>query len=257
MKRAGRPSFASLVLLAPVLMGLALPGVHAGHRGAPPSQGEAAEEPLPEVDAEARAAATAVLDAVSKHLREVEILRAAYVQERTSPLLIEPLTSRGTLFQRTEPACLVFQVATPHRADIRVDAKTYQVHRPEEATAERFVFEGTHAGKALLQALRPEAKSLYEAFFLVAWEAVEDRATLTLRPRVARARKLVDHVELTLDTKRKLPHALRYVDRDGHSVRLTLSDVRLDPELEDPTALFRAELPKGVRLLVHRLPDRE
>ncbi len=220
------------------------------------------EDALVEVDAATKEKATGVVDAVNERLKDVKIMGADYVQERTSPLLIEPLKSKGRLLQRTQPACLVFQVASPHRANIRMAADSYQVHRPDEKTAGRFLFEGEHAGNALLSAFRPEAKSLFASFALIAYGEVRAQdvsegeatvAVLTLRPRDPKTRKRVDNVVLRIDMTASLPISISYVDREGYSVDLRLSNIVLNPELKDLEGTFSKELPDDVRLLIHRI----
>ena len=231
----------------------------AGQTSETPAEQEGA---LGEVDAAAKKQAIEVIDSVNERLKDVKIMGADYVQERTSPLLIEPLKSKGRLLQRTQPACLVFQVRSPHRANIRMAADSYQVHRPDEKTAERFIFEGEHAGNALLSAFRPESKSLFSSFALIAYVEVRAKdvgigeatvAVLTLRPRDPKTRKRVDNVVLRIDMTRSLPISVSYIDREGYSVKLRLSKIVLNPELKGIEGLFSADLPDDVRLLVHRI----
>ena len=221
----------------------------------PGPRDDPAAESIQGVDPATEERAKILLDGVTKRLRDVRVMRASYVQTRSSPLLIEPLVSKGTLYQRTSPACLVFSVQTPHTATIRVDEDSYQVYRPDEGTAERFVFEGSHAGRALLEAFRPEAEALLGAFRLVDFIEGAKFARLTLRPRDKAARKRVDNVVLSIDRKRSLPTEISYVDREGYEVNLSLSSIDLDPKIDDPERLFSAQLPEGVRLLVHRVDE--
>ncbi|MFT5289873.1 MAG: hypothetical protein ACI8QS_001225 [Planctomycetota bacterium] len=249
---------ASLAVIC--FLGLASFGPLAAEQESEPAAAQ--DEALVEVDAAQKEKATKVIDRVTKRLKDVTIMGADYSQERTSPLLIEPLKSKGRLFQRTQPACLLFQVASPHRANIRMAADSYQVHRPDEKTAERFLFEGEHAGNALLGAFRPEVKALFTSFALIAYGEVRAKGTtegdatvavLTLRPRDAKARRHVDNVVLRIDMTRSLPISVSYVDREGYAVNLALSNILLNAELEDIDGLFAAELPDDVHLLVHRI----
>jgi outer membrane lipoprotein-sorting protein len=195
------------------------------------------------------------LQALADKHRDVRSLQAGYVQERRSALMEKPLVSKGTLFWRREPGCLVFDVTEPRRSRIRLDATSYQVHRPDERQAERFQFASNELARSLFQVFAPEPAKLEEALRLESYEVEEGVGTLRLRPVAERLKAFLGSLSLAVRLADTTLVRVAYTDGEGDEVRIELSDLKRNPAI-DPS-VFEARVPEGTRWIVHEVKDRK
>jgi outer membrane lipoprotein-sorting protein len=205
---------------------------------------------------EAAAAARALLQDLGQALEGVETLRASFVQTRTSPLLAEPLVSRGTLHLRREPGTIVLEFDSPQRAVVRSDATSYQTWYVERKLAERFEFESNELTKAMLRCFSPSVSDAEKVFEIVDYRESSGHFELTLEPRDEALRPIVGRLVLGVRREDKTPVSLLQVAQNGEEVRLDLTAVERNPGLEDPAAVFDAKLPKDVRLATRKIEGR-
>ena len=199
------------------------------------------------------AAARAAIERMAAGLEGVRILRGDYVQTQESLLLAEPIVSKGRLHIRREPGCLLLEIAEPRRVRIRSDATTHQIHHPDLGRAERWVFESNEATKALLQCFSSDARRLEQTFAIRASKSTEEAIEIAMEPRNEDVGRLLTELRLTIRTADARLVLVAHSNPEGEEVRIDVLTLELDPELDDPAALFDAPLPDGCRLMVHRV----
>ncbi len=195
--------------------------------------------------------AKALLTRLAERQSSVKSMRSSYVQERKSALLKDPLVSKGTFLWRKEPGCVVFEVAEPKRARIRLDAASYQVFRPDDRQAERFEFESNDLGKALLQSLSPNAGEMEKGFSVVSFTRTDGRAEVALEPQVEKMKAFLTAFRIVVREDDMTIEEIAYTDGQGDEVKIRIEKLERDPPLDD--SAFDAALPPGTELLVHKV----
>jgi hypothetical protein len=206
-------------------------------------------------DAAELARAQELLAKLARTLEGVRVLNADYVQRQESLLALEPLVSRGQLWLRREPGCLLLEAHEPRRARIRMDGASHQVHDLEAGRAERFEFESRELSQALLQCFAVELAQLEAAFWVRGLEERGELRAIRLEPR---SEKLRAHLRTLTLLVRAEPLQLAGFEQEnaqGERLALEFAKLRLDPPLERADELFSAALPPGVRLSVHKVPQ--
>jgi hypothetical protein len=202
--------------------------------------------------AEDLAAARAAVRALGARHADLQQLECEYVQERSSALLREPLRSSGRLRWRREPPCLVFEVAGPRPARLRLDEHRYEVHRPDRRQLERFAFAGPELPRALLDAFAPDLDAIERRMKIVQVErgaGDAPQSSIRFAPTDPALQAVLTSLSLTIEPKAAELRAIAYTDAQGDSVVLRLSDIDRDPELAD--ASFAIDAPPGTRVLDH------
>ncbi|MEQ8766243.1 MAG: outer membrane lipoprotein carrier protein LolA [Planctomycetota bacterium] len=193
--------------------------------------------------------AKALLDAWAKKQEAVTQLGARFEQEVETPLLLEPLKSEGRLYYRRDPGCLVFALEKPNRSVVRFDAKSYQVHRPAEQRAERFLFQEGDLAGALVKVFGPSVRTLDSAFAVSGFERSSGDVRIELTPRREDLKAFLARLSVTF---RESPLELRtiaYRNAEGDQVSIRLEDIDRKAEIEKE--VFSKELPEGTELKVH------
>lgn len=208
-------------------------------------------------DDEAEALARALFARLAKAHADVPVFAAHYVQTRRSELLIEPLVAEGRLVFRREPATLVFEVERPLATRIHVQARSYQVYRPAEGVAERFVFEAHDMWDALLACFSFDGALLAKWFVTASATRAEGVTTLVLVPRRETTKRYLRKLRLEIDDEASTVKRLVYTDAAGDEVEVALSAHVEAPELDDPEAFFSLKLPASVRIDTVRVEARE
>jgi len=199
-------------------------------------------------DAEEFAAERALLERFARAQEKVDRFRAGFRQERISALSRKPLVSSGVLYYRRDAQCLLFRTEKPGRVDLRIDATTYQVYRPEAGKAERFVFRDVSPGEVLLQAFGARVKELRAAFSVTGSKREKEFLRITLQPKTKALKRYVPALDLQFHEKRATLKSVRYTNHDGETITIELSSV--DVEAEVSKELFAKDPPKGTKLRV-------
>lgn len=248
--RIDRAVPAALLAVLAAVLAQAGPAAHAQTAtGAQVVQGR----PRAELAPAAGAAARALLQDLGRALEGVETLRAAFVQTRTSPLLAEPLVSRGTLHLRREPGTILLEFSEPQRTVVRSDATSYLTWYVERKQAERFEFESNELTKAMLRCFSPSISEAEQVFEIVDYQERAGHFELALEPRDEALRRVVGRLVLGVRREDKTPVSLLQIAGDGEEVRLDLASVEKNPKLGDPAAVFDAALPGDVRLATRKV----
>jgi hypothetical protein len=214
-----------------------------------PAQDDAAA-PAADVD---RPAARAALTRMADRLEDVELITAAYRQERQTFLLKKPIVSKGRLLLRREPACMLMRVEEPGRAILRSDATSHLSWPGGDRPAERFLFEEDETVATLLRCLTGDVRGLEEAFTIASYEATDELLTIGLVPKDEALRERLPRLELGLSPEEALPAAVEYDTREHETVTIRLDDVVADPDREADDAVFDDPLPDGVPIVTRRL----
>ena len=229
-------------LLTLALLAAAVPQDPAPQPSQPP--------PEPQQVVDARAA----LEKLAKRLEGVKVLSASYVQTQESMLLKEPIVTRGRMYLRARPGCLLLLVEKPTEVHIRSDETSHQIYYPARKRAERLLFENNELATALLSCFGPDVRQIEKTFAIQGFERGEKESVIRLVPREDRVKVAVTSPFLTISHEGPTLIGMAHTNPEGEAVRFELSDVKLDPKLGDPRALFDAALPKDVQVVVHRVP---
>ncbi len=199
---------------------------------------------------------TALLQRLAKAHAEVAHITASYVQRRTTKLVKKPLESSGAMAFRREPGCVVFRVAAPRVAVIRLDTRHYEVYRPEQARLERFVLPSDEMPRLLFDALALTETKLKERFAIAGSEPVADRAgvrRVRLVPTDKKTRGVAAQVSLYIDAATGRLCGFGYTDPRGDVVEVELSDVQTPKEPAAET--FELKVPEGTRVIEQKIPE--
>lgn len=256
--RSGGPAGGAAAVGLAILLGLSLPAVVAQQPAPPQPPGKPAELPVPApqapLDPAAARAAQTLLDAQAARSRGVRVLVADYVQTRTTPLLKEPLVSRGQFLFVRDPACIVFRASEPRAAVIRLLPTTYEVFRPQKQQLERFRFDGPQLAEGLFAAVGGDVELLRKEFAVRS--CGEDSARpgctrIVLLPLRDEVRARLSELSLCLSTEDAALRAVGYRDPAGDLVEIELRNVAVDPT-KPPSAEF--EVPPETRVIEHAPP---
>lgn len=227
----------------------------------------------PPVGAEDRALALRDLRALAERHRGVKVLTAHYVQRRTTKLLKEPLVTEGELAFRRSPGTILFRTAPPRPAEVRLDERIYEVHRPQRRRLERFALPSPELPRALFAALGGDAEALAQDFAVVAFERIPapadttgtagagepterigERHRIALAPRDEAVRERMQDLVLVLDADDAHLRSVAYRDPAGDLVQIELSSIEFDPEV---LPSFVIEVPPGTQVVEHAPPRRD
>lgn len=197
-----------------------------------------------DVPEEEKSAARELLQAVARENATLETLQADYVQERESELSVEPLRSSGVLYYSRADSCLVFRSSEPREVVLRLDARSYQVYRPDKKQAERYVFRGSAPGAALLRVFGTDLARMEEAFELVAYRKEGGETRISLRPQAENIRRVMERLDVTI--RDRVVTRIAYAEPGGETVRIELSRVQRNPRLA--REVFSRDLPADVSL---------
>jgi outer membrane lipoprotein-sorting protein len=192
-------------------------------------------------------AAQAILRRLSERMKDARMLSAKVVQSRKTALLEAPIVSSGTLYYRREPGRLVFRMTDPRPTEIHLDARSYQVYRPDEKRLEQIEFESGDAAGRLLMVFQPKPDEVGKAFTARRGETKAGEAAVVLEPSDERIRRRVTKITLWVEEKEATLRRIQTTDADGDEVTFELSELRLNPEI-DP-AIFELKVPEGTRIL--------
>ncbi len=175
-------------------------------------------------------------------------MSATFRQEIRTPLLLEPLRSRGRLLYRQRPACLLFVLEEPRATRVRFDATSYQVHQVKERRAERFLFSRDDLAGALVKVFGSDVQKLEQSFRLTGFEREAERATILLAPESKAFRAFMTSLALVFSRERDL-ESIRYRNAEGDEVEIVLS--QFDRKAEIAPTEFSGDLPEGTELKTH------
>ena len=171
--------------------------------------------------------------------RDAASYRARFEQKKFSPLLRDPIVSRGVVQMANGVAR--WDTEPPHATTVVMSGDTLQIYYPDQQTLEVYEL-GANIGGAGLTAIAtspvPDLRVLREHFDLDTWGFVQDaqdnpRLALTLVPRSDSMREALEDVYVTVDPATGHLASFRITDLDGEATELTFinpeTDVAIDP----------------------------
>lgn len=171
-------------------------------------------------------------------------LRAAFVQVKEGPLLLEPEESHGTV-TFAPPGRVRWEFRQPAMTVLVTDGTVTTWYR-DLGEAERL--ELGERGDRMVSMFGAGASlaSLERHFDLQAAFPEDPEASyrLTLLPRSRRLARRVKTVEMTIDRQLFAPRSLRIESGDGSVTRLEFD--HLEPDVELAPGTFTLDLPEGV-----------
>jgi hypothetical protein len=163
---------------------------------------------------------------------KVEDLTADFEQRKYSPLLRDPLITRGTI--RAKGAALIWRSEEPEVTRTRVTLDRLQIFYARQNVVEEYPIAGKLG--ALAASPLPRLATLRERFTITRdagdnFAAAEggDRLTLRLDPIDAEVKQYVGHIRVLLDMARGLVLSFEMVDPDGERTTISFTP---DAELE-------------------------
>ncbi len=191
------------------------------------------------------------LDALAKKHLEVVSLKADFVQEIRTPLVRKPIVSGGEMVFRRKNPCAVFFLKEPRVSQVRFDERSYQVYRPAEKRAERFLFREGDLTSGLVKIFTPEASEMEKVFDLKKVTEKDGFLSVTLSPRDKGLTSFLTLLTLVVSEDDAVLREIAYTNVEGDEVRIKISNMVVNPSLAD--GLFQKDPPVGVRLTVRRL----
>lgn len=214
----------------------------------PPALGQpqtAAPEATATVDA-----GWAQLQRIATARPETVTYRARFEQKKFSPLLRDPIASRGLV--QMAGGVARWDTEPPHATTVVMDGQTLSMYYPDQQTLEVYAL-GTQPGGAGLAAIAtspvPDLDVLREHFDLEAWRFTNDnrQLALTLVPRSDAVRDAIEDVQVDVDTATGHLHRFVLTDLDGEATELTFLDPEPDAQI-DPASL-EFDVPPGTTVV--------
>ena len=176
------------------------------------------------------------LEAIDARTGQIEDLTASFVQAKQSPLLRDPLVTRGIL--KARPAAMLWdsQGQTPTR--MSVDANLLRILYVDQNVLEEYPVRGNVA--AMTASPLPRLAALRESFEIegdagAGLGAPEGGDTLALRltPTNDEMLEHVDQVRVLLDAARGVVLVFEVTDPDGEVTTMRFADIETNVGLTD------------------------
>ncbi|HEX4935795.1 MAG TPA: outer membrane lipoprotein carrier protein LolA [Gemmatimonadaceae bacterium] len=175
-------------------------------------------------------------------------LSAEFTETTTSPLLKQPLVSRGRVFL-TKPDSVRWEYSAPEPMQFVIARDEYVGVFPERKKAERrdvkrwseqlFRYFGLGQGSG-------ELGKIYEIRLGDPGPSMKGTVQLVLSPKKRRMRRSVDEVLLWVDQEKMLPVRLDYHGKDGNLRSIVFRNAQLNPQLS--ASLYDLDIPEGFEI---------
>ncbi|MBC7784566.1 MAG: outer membrane lipoprotein carrier protein LolA [Burkholderiales bacterium] len=175
------------------------------------------------------------LNALDTKAAAIKDLSAKFEQQKITPLLKKPLTSRGSVSATRD--VMLWTTDAPTATRMRVDDKALQLLYVEQKVLEVYPVQGK-LGSLAANPL-PRLSTLMEQFEVT---GVGDVSGLVLRltPRDAKLGEHVDHVIVELDQERGVVKRFELTDPDGERTIIRFEDYKLNVGLTAEDLSIRA-----------------
>ncbi len=170
------------------------------------------------------------LKRVDRRAAAIETLVAKFRQKKHTPLLEEPVVSRGRV--RMKGDRLRWDTHTPRPTRMLLADGELRIYYPKQSLLEIYPADRRFSG--VLATPVPRLHRLLETFRMEA-ERVEDAAAIRLRltPRKEKVRKHVESVTLRLDPRRACVTRVRMRTPDGERTVIDLRKIRVGADIDD------------------------
>jgi outer membrane lipoprotein-sorting protein len=171
----------------------------------------------------------------------IDTAMATFVQCKTTPLLREPIESRGTV--RLAQGVLRFDTHEPYETVMLIAEGKVTLYDPAARSAERFTIADTMPG--LSTGLRFDPEAMRRDWQLVSFNLDQPAATMILRLR--------DHddqqsaaLTVTLDRRTGFAQQVTLPSSPGETTQLLFSDVQVNVPMTPESLLL--QLPEDVKV---------
>lgn len=184
-------------------------------------------EPTSQPDLRAR------LVAIDARAAKIESIRADFVQEKQSPLLADPIRTKGKL--AASGANVLWTASEPEPAQTHIGSSRLEIYYPKQNVVEQYELSDEMA--SMSASPLPRLEALQQSFEIVAdagegLSIGEGEVALRLTPIKPELAKYVDHVRVVLDESRSVVVAFEMTDPDGETTRTRFEQIEINPKLE-------------------------
>ena len=195
----------------------------------------------------------ALVDLVVERQRALKSLESTFVQDKSSELLLEPVTSKGR-FRFKAPDRVRWDYHSPGEMIVVFAGKTLTTFRPSDHVAERITVPKKHRRFVKVLAGTQPLDELKTQFRLTLSDrGAPEPLVLTLKPIHRTLKRKLTQVRLEIDRTLLLPVVVEYEDADGDSTRYEFLDLQVDPEIDDE--IFELVLGADIRVSKIEMPD--
>jgi outer membrane lipoprotein-sorting protein len=174
---------------------------------------------------------------------KLETLSAEFSETTRSPLLKDPIVSRGRFFL-TKPSSVLWEYSSPESMRFVIARDEYIGLFPERKRAERRDLKRWSEQVFRFFGLGQSSQELSKYYDLRLGEPgadVKGTYQIVLEPKKRRIKRNVDHVKLWVDAGSLLPAVVEYRGKDGNLRTIRFSDTRLNPVLSE--SLYDVKIP--------------
>ena len=192
----------------------------------------------------------AELERIAAARPETTAYRARFEQQKFSPLLRDPIVSRGVV--QMAGGVARWDTDPPHATTVVMDGDTLELYYPDQQTLEIYEL-GDGIGGLGLAAIAtspvPDLDVLREHFELEGWGFTKgnERLTLTLVPHSDAMRDAVEDVRVAVNTATGHLRSFVVTDLDGEATELTFLDPDADAVIDPASLAF--EVPAGTTVV--------
>ena len=193
------------------------------------------------------------LEAIDRRAGEVADLTANFVQEKRSPLLRDPLISRGTV--RARGGVALWDVVEPEPSRMSIDPQALRVYYPRQKTLEEYPVRG-QLGMMAASPL-PRLRAIRQSFRMMPDDgaglspAIGERAAsvraVRMEPADAELKQFVDHARVLLDAERGLVLVFEMTDPDGERTLIRFTNLRPNAGLDEGE--LKLTVPAGTKVV--------
>jgi outer membrane lipoprotein carrier protein len=189
---------------------------------------------------------SALVDGVVARQRSLHSLRADFIQEKDSALLLEPVRSTGE-FAYLAPDRVRWDYRHPEAMVVLFSDDSVTTYHPRQRRAERVKVSRRDRRFVKVLAGRLPLDELTSHFRIsLADPGAPEPYRLRLKPHQGTLRKKLESLVVEVDRKLLLPVTVQYNEADGDSTRYEFHSLELDLPFED--SRFLLEFGDGVTL---------
>ena len=194
-----------------------------------------------------------LVDLVVEQQRALTSLEAAFVQDKKSELLLEPVTLKGR-FRFKAPDRVRWDYETPDEMIVVFEGKTLTTFRPGDGVAERITVPKKHRRFVkVLAGTQPLDELKAQFSMMLSDQGAPKPLVLTLKPIHRTLKRKLTQVRLEIDRTLLLPIVVEYLEADGDWTRYEFIDLKANAEV--PDEIFELVLGADVRINDINLPD--
>ena len=195
----------------------------------------------------------ALIDLVVERQRALTSLEADFIQDKTSELLLQPVTSKGRFRFKADDR-VRWDYEAPEDMIVVFSGETLTTFRPDHGAAQRVTVPKKHRRFVRVLAGTQPLDELKAQFSVtMSDKGGSEPIVLTLKPTHRTLKRKLNQVRLEIDRTLLLPVVVEYNEADGDSTRYEFLDLEVDPEIDD--GVFELVFGEDVRVTDVNVPD--